>query len=103
MSALTVVTAIGFFALACWKAYWSVKLLERDPQAWEKHQQVEDEKRRRRQQTLGNATTRAVNLVRGWLGKESDAEPEERQGLHQGNGEARRQDGRRAQRPSGIA
>lgn len=73
MTPLIVLGVIGFFALACFRAYQSAKLLERDAEAWERQQQFEDEKRRRRQQALGSVTTKGVNIVKSWLKKEGES------------------------------
>ncbi len=60
MTGLIVLMVIAATVVTCFKAYQSVKLLEKDPEAWSRMQQAEDEKRRRRQDMLGKA------ILAGW-------------------------------------
>jgi len=69
MKELLFLLVIGLIVLSCFKAYYSAKLLEKDAEAWERLQQVEDEKRRRRQEALGKATLHGVRTVWGWIKK----------------------------------
>ncbi len=69
MTGLIVLVVIAVTVVACFKAYQSVKLLEKDSEAWSRMQQAEDEKRRRRQEMLGKA------ILAGWrllCGKKDD-------------------------------
>jgi hypothetical protein len=69
MVPLIFLAIVGFFVLACWRAYHSVQLRERDPDAWEKDQAFADHRRRQRQMALGKATETGVRMVRGWVSK----------------------------------
>ena len=60
MTGLIVLVVTAATAVNCFKAYQSVKLLEKDPEAWSRMEQAEDEKRRRRQDMLGKA------ILAGW-------------------------------------
>jgi hypothetical protein len=60
MTTILVVIVIGCVVVTCFKAYYSARLLEKDPEAWSRLQQAEDEKRRQRQTMIGKA------LVFGW-------------------------------------
>jgi hypothetical protein len=60
MTVLIVLLVIAVTVVTCFKAYHSAKLLEKDPEAWSRLQQAEDEKRRRRQDMIGKA------MVAGW-------------------------------------
>jgi hypothetical protein len=78
MTAILVTIVIGFVVVTCFKAYHSVKLLEKDPEAWSRLQQAEDEKRRLRQEMIGKV------LVGGWRmlcgNKEDGTEQHEKKG-----------------------
>ncbi len=58
MKELLFLLVIGLIVLSCFNA-----------EAWERLQQVEDEKRRRRQEALGKATLHGVRTVWGWIKK----------------------------------
>jgi hypothetical protein len=60
MTGLIILLVIAVTVVNCFKAYQSVRLLEKDPEAWSRLQQAEDEKRRRRQEMLGKA------ILAGW-------------------------------------
>lgn len=60
MTVFMVLVVIAVTVVTCFKAYHSTRLLEKDPEAWSRLQQAEDEQRRRRQTMIGNA------LVAGW-------------------------------------
>jgi hypothetical protein len=60
MTLLFVSVVIAVTVVKCFKAYYSTKLLEINPEAWSRLQEAEDEKRRRRETMIGNV------LVAGW-------------------------------------
>ena len=60
MMPLIVLVVIAATVVTCFKAYHSTKLLEKDPEAWSRLQQAEEDKRRRRQAMIGKA------VVAGW-------------------------------------
>jgi hypothetical protein len=73
MATALLAVVVGVVVLACFKAYHSVKLLEKDPEAWERLQKVEEEKRRRRQEVLGKVLLNGTRTAWGWLkGKAED-------------------------------
>jgi len=74
MKEFMLLAAAGFILLSCFKAYQSVKLLEKDQGAWERLQQTEDEKRRRRQEAIGKALVYAVNFVSSLVNKKERGE-----------------------------
>lgn len=51
---ITVCVIVGA-VVACVKAIVATRLLEKNPEAWEKLQEAEDFKRRQRQAAMGNA------------------------------------------------
>jgi hypothetical protein len=77
MSLFIYLAVIAIAVVACVRAYHSVALLERDPEAWEKLQQSEDAKRRRRQEAVGKAARSAVRLVLRWLKKDGSCQESE--------------------------
>jgi hypothetical protein len=60
MTGLIISLVIAWTLATCFKAYQSAKLLEKDPEAWSRLQQAEDEKRRWRQRMIGQA------ILAGW-------------------------------------
>jgi hypothetical protein len=65
MTVLIVLLVVAITVVNCFKAYHSVKLLEKDPEAWSRLQQAEDEKHRRRQEMLGKAILAGWRLLYG--------------------------------------
>jgi hypothetical protein len=70
VTTLLIALVAGTVLIACVKAYHSTQLLAKDPEAWEKLQRQEDEKRRRRQELLGKATLAVTRTVGGWFRKD---------------------------------
>jgi hypothetical protein len=62
----------GYVLVACVKGYHSAKLLEQDPEAWERLQHHEEEKRRWRQETLGKVTLAVARTVAGWFKRDTE-------------------------------
>jgi len=74
MTHLVLILLASVVLLACIKACYSAKLRERDPQAWEKLQHHEDEKRRQRQQMLGQALLAVFRTFRGWFTRDDSSD-----------------------------
>ena len=60
MAGFLLLMILGLTVVNCVKALSSVRLLEKNPDAWSRLQQAEDEKRRRRQEILGRT------ILGGW-------------------------------------
>jgi hypothetical protein len=80
MTGLIVLLVIAVTVVNCFKAYQSVRLLEKDPEAWSRLQQAEDEKRRRRQDMLGKTLAGGWRMLCGYKddGGEEDEKERER-------------------------
>jgi hypothetical protein len=79
MTEILLAVVVGCVVVACFKAYHSAKLLEKDADAWERLQKVEEEKRRRRQEIAGKALLAGSRTVWGWVkGKPEKKDGEER-------------------------
>ena len=69
MTFFALVLVLGLVALACVKAYCSARLLESNPEAWEKLQAAEFEKHRRRQEIVGKAAMHGIRFVSSLMKK----------------------------------
>jgi hypothetical protein len=81
MTEILLAVVVGCVVVACFKAYHSARLLEKDAGVWERLQKAEEEKRRRRQEILGKVLLSGTRTAWGWLkGKAEDpsAKKEER-------------------------
>ena len=67
MTEILLVLVIGVVVVVCFKAYHSVKLLEKDPEAFERLRGVEEERNRRRQEVLGKTLLAISRSVSGWI------------------------------------
>jgi hypothetical protein len=78
---LIAIIAVLLVALQAIKAVAAVRLLERDPEAWEKLQEQEDKRRRQRQEAIGKALLAVGRFVESMFNrfskerKESSYEP----------------------------
>jgi len=69
---------VAVTVVTCFKAYHSVKLLEKDRDAWTRMQQAEEEKRRRRREMIGKAIIACWRML--WGKKEDGKEVHEKKG-----------------------
>jgi hypothetical protein len=61
---------VGFAAVGCVKAVMSARLLEQNPEAWQKLRAAEFEKHQRQQEMVGNAALQGIRWFSSLLKKE---------------------------------
>jgi hypothetical protein len=67
MWTLLVMFVFGLLVIVpCWKAVISALLLDKDPEKWDKWQQQENERRKRRDEKLGKVVNGYMRFA-GWL------------------------------------
>jgi hypothetical protein len=62
---------LAMSGVACAKAYYAVTLAHKDPEAFARWEQAENDRRRRRQELLGTALAGGVNIIKGWFRNET--------------------------------
>ena len=77
MTEILLVIVGGAVVVACFKAYVGARLLERDPDAYAKWREAEEEKRRQRQELMGKVLVGGSRTAWGWV-KDKLGKKEER-------------------------
>ena len=72
MTLFLFVLVLTLAGVACAKAYYAATLATKDPEAFARWDEAENERRRRRQALLGKAILAAARIVKGWFAKETD-------------------------------
>jgi hypothetical protein len=71
MTTYPLLVVLAMAAVACVKAYYAETLAQKDPEAFARWDQAENERRRRRQELLGKAIVGGVNTIKGWFRNET--------------------------------
>jgi hypothetical protein len=72
MTMFLLLLVLTMAAAACVKAYYAATLASKDPEAFARWDQADNERRRHRREMLGKALVGGVNIIRGWFRKQTD-------------------------------
>jgi hypothetical protein len=72
MTGLLMAGVCGMAVVKCVKACLSVRLLEKDREAWAMWEKAVQEKHRHREMLIGNAVLQVIRFISSFVGKKGD-------------------------------